>query len=190
VQADNTTPRIDLVFPTGHGAKASDFESWFGPQRPQLAPTPLRVTTVSFLNANGANSSAGDVALPRSASDPKVGFKAGEQIVAVQVVFNKAIAPDSLGTAAAPGLFITALGTAGPPVNLSADIAAESATVARLTLRQPSFIPKGAFRLTCLGTSPPGTSGLGVKAADDQSLLDGDYDNQPGGNFTLDFTAL
>jgi hypothetical protein len=29
-----------------------------------------------------------------------------------------------------------------------------------------------------------------VKAADDQSLLDGDYDNQPGGNFTLDFTAL
>jgi hypothetical protein len=189
VQADNTTPRIDLVFPTGHGAKASDFESWFG-ERPQPAPTSLRVTTVRFKNANGADSSAGDVAVPRSPSDPKVGFKAGEQIVVVQVVFNKAFAPDSLGTPAAPSLFITPLGTAGPPVNLVADIAAESATVARLTLRQPSFIPKGPFRLTCLGTSPPSTPGLGVKAADDQSLLDGGYHNQPGGNFTLDFTAL
>jgi hypothetical protein len=29
-----------------------------------------------------------------------------------------------------------------------------------------------------------------VQAADDQSFLDGDYDNQPGGDFTLDFTAL
>jgi hypothetical protein len=148
------------------------------------------VTTVRFLNANGADSNAGDVAVLGSPSDPKVGFKAGEQIVAVQVVFNKAVVPDSLGTAAAPSIFITLLGTAGPPVNLAADVAAESATVARFTLRQPAFIPKGAFRLTCLGTSPPGTSGLGVKAADDQSLLDGDYDNQPGGNFTLDFAAL
>ena len=53
--------------------------------------------------------------------------------------------------------------------------------VARLVLREPSFIPKGPFRLTCLGTSPAGTAGLGVKAADDQSLLDGDYDDRPGG---------
>src|SRR5262249_33087710 len=58
VQADNTTPRIDLVFPSGHGAKASDFESWFGPQRQQPAPSPLQVTTVRFLNANGSPSSA------------------------------------------------------------------------------------------------------------------------------------
>ncbi len=190
VQADSTMPRIDLVFPTGHGAKASDFESWFGSERPQPAPVPLRVTTVRFLNANGVNSSAGDVAVPRPPGDPKVGFKAGEQIVVVQVVFNKPFAPDSLGTPAVPALFIIPLATSGPPVNLGTDIAAESATVARLALRQPAFVPKGPFRLTCLGTSPPGTAGLGVKAADDQSLLDGDYDNQPGGNFTLDFTAL
>jgi hypothetical protein len=148
------------------------------------------VTTVRFLNANGSPSSAGDVTVPRTASDPKVSFKAGEQIVMVQVVFNKAFVPDSLGTAAAPGIFITPLATSGPPTNLVADVAAESATVARLALRQPAFIPKGPFRLTCLGTSPAGTAGLGVKAADDQSLLDGDFDNQPGGNFTLDFTAL
>jgi hypothetical protein len=87
-------------------------------------------------------------------------------------------------------VFITPLATAGPPVRLSAAISAESATVARLVLREPSFIPKGPFRLTCLGTSPAGTAGLGVQAADDQSFLDGDYDNQPGGDFTLDFTAL
>jgi Family of unknown function (DUF6519) len=190
VQADNTTPRIDLVLPSGHGAKASDFESWFGPQRQQPAPSPLQVTTVRFLNANGSPSSAGDVTVPRTASDPKVQFKAGEQIVAVQVMFNRPFFPESLGTAATPSLFITLLGTAGPPVNLAADVVADSATTARLTLRQPAFIPKGAFRLTGLGTSPPGTSGLGLKAADDQSLLDGDYDNQPGGNFTLDFAAL
>jgi len=190
VQADGTTPRIDLVFPTGQSAKASDFESWFGFGRPKPPPTPLQVTTVRFLNPNGATSSAGDVTVPRTPSDPQVGFKAGEQIIAVQVVFNRAFVPDSLGTAAAPSVFITPLATAGPPVRLSAAISAESATVARLVLREPSFIPKGPFRLTCLGTSPAGTTGLGVKAADDQSFLDGDYDNQSGGDFTLDFTAL
>ena len=190
VQADNTTPRIDLVFPTGQSAKASDFESWFGFGRPQPPPTPLRVTTVRFLNANGSSSSAGDVTVPRTASDPKVAFKAGEQIVVVQVVFNRAFFPESLGTSAAPSIFISPLATSGPPTNLVADLSAESATVARLALRQPAFIPQGPFRLTCLGTSPPGTPSLGVKAADDQSLLDGDYDNQPGGNFTLDFTAM
>ena len=190
VQGDGTTPRIDLVFPTGQSAKASDFESWFGFGRRQPSPTPLQVTTVRFLNPNAASSSAGDVTVPRTASDPQVGFKAGEQIVAVQVEFNRAFVPESLGTAGAPGVFITPLASAGPPVRLGAAVSAESATVARLVLREPSFIPKGPFRLTCLGTSPAGTAGLGVKAADDQSLLDGDYDNQPGGDFTLDFTAL
>jgi hypothetical protein len=110
---------------------------------------------------NGGPSSAGDVAVPRSPSDPKLVFKVGEQIVAVQVVFNKAFVPDSLGTAAAPSLFITLLGTAGPPVNVATDVAADSATVARLTLRQPAFIPKGPFRLTCLGTAHRARPGSG-----------------------------
>ena len=60
LRADQKTPRIDLVFPSGHGAAASDFESWFllgG--KPQAAP--LQVANVRFLNPNNASSSAGDV---------------------------------------------------------------------------------------------------------------------------------
>ena len=191
VQADGTSPRVDLTLPSGHGAKASDFESWFnlGPRQPPQ-PATLRVTTVRFLNANLASSSAGDVTVPRTASDPKVTFKVAENINTVDVTFNRPYLPDSLRAGDFQSIVLEMILPTGGTRRLAIDVAALSDTVARVRLRDPSFFSLAAdYRLTCLGTSPAGAAGLGIKAADDQSLLDGDYDNQPGGNFTLNFTV-
>jgi len=189
VQSDGTTPRVDLALPSGHGAKASDFESWFDLGRQPPPPPPLQVTTVRFLNPNLGSSSAGDVTVPRTASDPKVGFKAAEKINSLEVTFNRAFVPESLGTEDVPAIFVERLATPGN-VRFTAVLDAESATVARLRLREPaSFAEPGNYRLTCLGSIPPGTAVSAIKAADDGSFLDGDYDGQAGGNFTLDFTV-
>jgi len=187
VQSDGTTPRVDLALPSGHGAKASDFESWLDLGR-QPPPQPLQVTTVRFLNPNLGSSSAGDVTVPRTASDPKVVFKAAENINALEVTFNRAFVPESLGTVDVAAIFVERLASPNN-VRFTAVLNAASATVARLELREPtstSFAEPGNYRLTCLGTSP---AGFGIKAADDGSFLDGDYDGQAGGNFTLDFTV-
>jgi hypothetical protein len=189
VQSDGTTPRVDLALPSGHGAKASDFESWFDLGRQPPPPPPLQVTMVRFLNPNLASSSAGDVTVPRTASDPKVVFKAAEKINSLQVTFNRAFVPESLGTETAPAIFVERLAALGN-VRFTAALDATSATVARLRLREPtSFAEPGDYRLTCLGSIPAGTTVSAIKAADDGSFLDGDYDGQAGGNFTLDFTV-
>src|SRR5262249_61603972 len=75
-------------------------------------------------------------------------------------------------------------------VRFTAALDAKSAAVGRLQLREPtSFAEPGNYRLTCLGSIPAGAAVAGIKAADDGSFLDGDYDGQPGGNFTLEFTV-
>jgi hypothetical protein len=50
LRADGTTPRIDLVFPSGNGKQASDFESWFylgaAPLLPTLASVSLSPSSI------------------------------------------------------------------------------------------------------------------------------------------------
>jgi hypothetical protein len=60
----------------------------------------------------------------------------------------------------------------------------------RVVLRDPSTFRAGKFILTCLGTSAAGAVLPIVKAQDDSSALDGDYDNSVGGNLVLPFAAL
>jgi hypothetical protein len=60
----------------------------------------------------------------------------------------------------------------------------------RVVLRDPSTFKAAKFILTCLGTSAAAGVVLPiVKAQDDSSALDGDYDNQAGGNLVLPFVA-
>ena len=182
LREDKKTPRIDLVFPTGHHAAASDFESWFlfgG----AAAVTPLQVTTVRFLNANNQNSSAGDVKPPVPA-DQKVTVKAGENIRIVELTFNRPVAAAS---STAASIFVDRLAATGAGTfRIPGSVALTSPTVARVTLQ--GSIDNGNHMLTCLGTAVVGGPGP-VGAADDQSALDGNYDSQAGGDFKLPFTA-
>ena len=187
LRADGKTSRIALSFPSGAKTKASDFESWFFVGSGRTTPSTFQITTVRFLNPNEASSSAGDVKPPLSAGQA-VTFKAGEQIRVVEITFNRAVLAASVG-ANAPSIFITEdTGKPNPP-RFVVDLQ-PSSNIVRVVLRDPSTFKAGKYLLTCLGTSPPGAAVLPiVKAQDDSSALDGDYDNQVGGNFVLSFTA-
>jgi len=187
LRADGKTPRIALDLPSGNNSKASDFESYFFIGG-RATPAPLQVQQVRFLNANAANSSAGDIKPPLPAGT-NVTFKAGEQIRIVEITFNRPVAPDSVGPNA-PSIFIERdTGQAGTKPRLVVDLQVAS-NIVRVVLRDPSFFNQSKFILNCLGTSPAGVAGIPiVKAADDASALDGDYDNSAGGNFALPFTA-
>jgi hypothetical protein len=186
LRADGKSPRIALAFPSGAKTKASDFESWMFVGSGRTQPTTLQVTTVRFLNPNEANSSAGDVKPPVAAGQA-ITFKAGEQIRVVEVTFNRAVLPASV-SANSPSIFITEdTGKPNPP-RFVVDLQ-PSSNVVRVILRDPSTFKAGKYILTCLGTSAAGAVLPIVKAQDDSSALDGDYDNQAGGNLVLSFVA-
>jgi hypothetical protein len=186
LRADGKTPRIALDLPSGNNSKASDFESYFFIGG-RATPTPLQVLQVRFLNANNANSSAGDIKPPLPAGT-NVTFKAGEQIRTVEITFNRAILPESVGPNA-PSIFIERdTGSAGTKPRLAVDLQV-SGNIVRVVLRDPAFFNASKFILNCLGSAVAGAAAFVVKAADDQSALDGDYDNAAGGTFSLPFTA-
>ena len=57
----------------------------------------------------------------------------------------------------------------------------------RFILRDPNLIRQpGRYRLLVLGEDADAPA---IRAVDDNSLLDGDYNDQPGGNFQLIFIA-
>ena len=181
-QRADGSARVALRFPTGRSAAGSDFESWFLLGTP--APNRLQVSSVRFTRANNENSSAGDVTPPLGANEA-VTFKAGEEIVFVRVTFTRPVTAASLGNANTPALFVEVVGAAGG-VRLPAEIALESATVARLALREP-FRP-GAYVLVGVGTQAP-NGAAPITSSEDGSALDGNYDNQPGADFRMAFSA-
>jgi hypothetical protein len=101
------------------------------------------------------------------------------------VTFTRPVTEASLGNLNAPALFVEVVGAAGG-VRVTAAIALESPTVARLALREP-FKP-GAYVLVGLGTQAP-NGPPPITSAEDGSALDGNYDNQPGTDFRMPFTA-
>jgi len=187
VRADGKTPRIALELPSGNRSKASDFESWFFIGQ-RATPAPLQVTLVRFLNGNLATSSAGDIKPPLPAGTA-VSFKADEQIKTVEITFNRDVSTDSVGPNA-PSIYIERdAGQPGTTARLAADLRVSN-NVVRVVLRDPPFFNASKFILNCLGTSAATAATPIVKAANDGSALDGDYDNAAGGNFALPFTAL
>ena len=77
----------------------------------------------------------------------------------------------------------------GTKPRLTVDLQVAS-NIVRVVLRDPASFNQSKFILNCLGSATAGAAAFVVKAADDQSALDGDYDNGAGGNFALPFTAL
>lgn len=186
LRADGTTPRIDLAFPSGRADAASDFESWFFLG---ATPTrrPLQVSLIRFIAATGAPSSAGDVKPPLGPNQSVI-FKAGERVVQVEITFNRAVEPKSVGTAAAPSITIEQIGGRNERKPLAVDLQPDGEVV-RVRLRDPAVFEAGNFVLTCVGTPRPETKVPGLEAADDGSQLDGDYDEEAGGDLAVPFTA-
>jgi Family of unknown function (DUF6519) len=89
------TPRTALTFPTGAGVAASDFESWF-----PLVPTPLRITTIEFLDTitqPPTESTLGPIPLPlaptQSVIIPVQFDNQGKEVFmnAIDITFNRSV---------------------------------------------------------------------------------------------------
>jgi hypothetical protein len=187
--ADNQA-HTALIFPSGDGARASDFESWLYIGRQQQAP--LQVQTVIFKRvAAGAAeqiSSAGVITFPR---DPAqlVRFKAGELMNVIEVAFNRAVQPEgSFKTGDPQGLLFELIAANGAAARRFGDLEVKGNLV-RFIARDPNrWDQPGDYQLTVFGDDTQ--TGPAFLAADDGTRLDGDFDGQPGGNLTLLVKAL
>ena len=185
-QRDDGSPRIALALPSGSGAPASDFESWFVIGQRQPPAVSFRISGVSFLNPNEATSSAGDLAMPLPAGT-KVLFKAGEQIHTVRLTFSEPVQRETLGVGDTARVFVLT-GSGAAPNRMIAEVDMEAEDVVRLTLRDPQVFPQGRFVLRASGTNADGAPG-GIMSVSG-SALDGDYDGQAGADFALPFQAV
>ncbi len=174
-------PRTALIFPSGDRARASDFESWFYLTK----GLPLQIKTVKFYSVSGSLSSAGIINLPPIPQN--VHFKAAENINTIEIVFNRAVLPDGLGVVGTPqSLIVERQNPNGAWIKASGTIQVDNKVV-RFIAGEPKAFGPMPHRLTILGDD---TGNLkAVKAKDDGSPLDGNYDGQPGGDFIFPFHA-
>jgi hypothetical protein len=175
--------RIDLDMPSGIGTTASDFESWLylGQERPGL--TSFRVTQVSFRNNDDVSSSAGMIGMPPPAGQA-VTFKAAEDITSVLLTFSEPVMAQTLGAGESAQIFVTRV-RGRQTLRLTADIGMEEENVVRLRLRDPQAFEPGNLVLTVVGTNADREAG-GVLSVTEVAV-DGDYDDQPGGDLELPF---
>ena len=181
---------IDLVLPSGSGVRASDFESWFFLPFSQMVG-PFQVSTVNFLSITNETPEPApiySIAVPPipAATDPKVQFKVTDQINAIDVVFNRAVSADGfraddLEKGLSVDLTIDAVTTV---IVGTLTVKADGATV-RFTDVGQQPLPAGSYQVILTSV---GAAGPLVKAESDGVNLDGDFDNQPGGNFVFPFT--
>ena len=173
---DNKTPCTDLVLPSGDGARASDFESWFYLTGSEV----LKIKTVSFYTAAGKNSSVGDIQVPPIPKN--IQFKTGERVNTVKTVFNRVPAQAGLDGPDKP----QSLGVVNIKENketvVPGNIKVENQVV---TFTAAKSLTKGSYAFVALGNTVEERPA--IKAEDDGTALDGDFDGQPGGNFILPF---
>jgi len=185
IRADGTV-NTGLTFPSGAGTKASDFESWFYIGRTQTPAVPLRITTVTFVRANGQPSSAGPIAVPLPEGS-SVRFKASEQIRFIDIAFNRRIVKLEQAEPAKPQSIVVLRSVAAGPPRVLGRVSMVSETVARFEAVNPEVLLAGPYTLRVLGDAADAPA---VTGDPDGPRLDGNFDNVEGGEFTLPFTAV
>jgi hypothetical protein len=169
-----------IGLPSGDGARASDFESWFylGGERRQ---TVLTADRLRFLHVANRENEIGAFELPAAQAvtvDPK-------EINVLEITFSRAVNPDGfVPNGGRQSMRLSLLSGGQEKQRFAGDLTLTDA-VARFTLRDPVVLPVGAYRLVIAGTESNDLQP--VRAADDGSFLDGNYDGQNGGDFSLDF---
>lgn len=187
--------RTGLRLPSGCCDCASDFEGWMTVETERKTAT-LIVKEIRLIGSNPASAPPGvigTVTFPPAPSPqaPALTVNAGAVITALEVVFSRAVVPDGLKDPAFDkhSLGVEFLATV-PPQRLTGGLSLIDDTTARFNL-DPVQRKTGAYRLTVLGVDgaqPFG--GPAVRAVDDKSVLDGEYDNTPGGSFSVQFQIV
>jgi len=179
-RTDGKTPRIDLNLPSGNGARASDFESWFyiGAQ-PDIKP-PLQVTDVKLVMPT--TNTSFDIVPQQTAQQPPAQIP--EPWRQAEVTFNRAPDPKSI-TANSVFVFLTdgAKKIRVPQKNLT--VSGNS-----ITLLLADVIEAGTLEIAGGVDNSFKPSTAPVTAQDDGTALDGNYDSGAGGDFLLPFSQL
>jgi uncharacterized protein DUF6519 len=182
-------PPTELRLPqSGDRRRGGDFEMWFYLGFDPPNPVSFRVASVEFIATSPApphSSSAGVVTAPLTPPSRLVSFAAAENVNQLVVKFNRAIGAVTVGP---PNLLqslnVMRLGPANQPTQIPGTSNQAGPNEIRLVFVDP--LPAGQYRLTVSGF---GTIINPVFARDDGSMLDGDFNATPGGDFTLLFTA-
>ena len=133
-------------------------------------------------------SSAGVITFPRDPAQP-VEFKAGEQMNVIDVTFNRDVQPEGVFKIGDPqGLLFEFTSANRSLVRRSGQLEVTN-NLARFIAQEPSIWEEpGEYRLTVFGNDA--NTGPAFRAADDNTQLDGNFDNQPGGDLVLLVKAL
>jgi hypothetical protein len=183
-RAADKTPCSALAFPTGSSARASDFESWFyigGDQR----QTALQVNHIRFVSVTAAAGERviADVDMP---TNQQLTFSAGNQINAIDITFSRAVQADGFNPSGKPQSVRLAFLSGDQEKGRASGDLSLNGNVARFLLRDPSTLNINRWRLTVLG-SDVANQGPGVRAADNGTPLDGNFDGQTGDDLVLNF---
>jgi hypothetical protein len=178
IRADGQTPRIDLILPSGSGARASDFESWFYLGAQPETKRPLQVTDVKFREPTTGLTV--DITPEQKAQQPLAQINFALQ--QVQITFNrvpdpKSVTPNSVFVFRTDGSAKSRVAPKNLTVNGNTVTLLLGNAVSSGTLEVAGGVDK-SFKPS---TSP-------VTAQDDGTKLDGDYDNAEGGDFVLPFS--
>lgn len=182
MRAGSTAPCTDLIFPSGAGARASDFESWF-----YLTPTPLQITKVRFIDQfEGTVRDIGE--LP---TQQNVEFQESQNVNTIEITFSRAVKTEGLGTDdTPPSLRVEQIGvSADTRVRVPGNITIVSDNVVRFIItRESSRFSAGSYRLIVSGNDELDFPAF--RAADNNAALDGDFSGQAGGNLELSFGVI
>lgn len=184
LRSDNQTPRVDLLLPSGSDTRASDFESWF-----YLKKLPLRVSNIRFLAQDAEeNQIVKKIDLPPFPLSPEA--IADKRADLIEIRFNRAVrSSEDLGQG--QNIWLEVLDSEGSWIRSPGIVTGNvggNTTLATFTPIKDGIqhaLSSGSYRLIILGS---GTNP--VVAEDDDTLLDGDFDDQPGGDFILPFQIV
>jgi len=175
------TPRTALHFPTGAGVRASDFESWF--YLSGHLETILQVNEVSFTHTGDFGPKTGLMFSRQNPIQQPFQFTSDVDpqtlTVSFSITFNNPLQRASIGIEGRQqNIFIV---SANSQSKVVATIQIEGDQQVSIT---PLPLQIGSYQLIILGTD---TDTATAVKAQDGTPLDGDFDNDPGGNFVLPF---
>lgn len=188
--AGSNQVRTDLLLPSGDGVRSSDFESWFFLGTGQTQVDTLKVKAVVFSSVIAGKPTQTVLTVEGLPLDPDKlpGFKAGEMVNRIEVFFTRPVQPEGEFPINTPqSALVEHLNLQGQANRRMGSMVIKGDLLEFRTMDPPFLDSPGDYRLTVFAED--NNFGPSIRAQDDGSALDGDYDGQPGTDFVLPFRA-
>ena len=183
----NSSSTLELIRTSGW----LDYLGWINAGTPQTTPT-LQPRGISFMSPSRslAAVAVGERAVRSwKLPDPQIGspgFKESDSINTIRIIFSRAVSQDGFGSGGKlQNVTIERLDAGGAPGPILGTASIENDhSAVRVTIIRPKIFVAGSYRLVIHGNGD-----AIVKAEDDSSPLDGDFDGKAGGDFVLTFSV-